>query len=294
MSWKSRTLIGAAAVAALVAGSAAPAFAAADPAVPADCGVNASAYSDAGVPTHYGYENGATSVTTTKELALTFKPTAWVNIGGSGDTTYPQVFKSGNFAISPDGTLNFVRTTGQQLSQRKWNYTITTTAASTGWTGVRGLTVGYPYLYALTANGLDRYTYSSDGAAPVAAGTVATTGFATVANLSYDREITLASGGSADVLLATDSSTGALIEITVPQDAPGSWTRTTLKSTGFANITSLNTGWCASGGRPLLGIESDGDAFVWWDPNSTDGSGADLRGGTTRVASKWKLTAFSQ
>lgn len=276
--------------------TAAPAaFAAADPAVPADCGVSTSAVGSDGRQYSYSYDAKVAKATGPFGRSIGFVPSTLQNRGAMGDVGW---FKSNDYAIDKaTSTLYDVETEGT-LTNGTWVYDVKTpTPLGTGWAPIRQLAFGYPYMYGLTdTGGLKRYSYSSPSPRPTSAGVVATSGWSGVRNLTYDRTVQLTSTRKADVLLATNTGSDALVEYTVPHDTPTSITRTVLKTGGWGSFTSISTGWCSShpNARVMLGIYGDGRAKVFYDVNGADGKGTDLYGGTVVVATGWTKKSYSQ
>ena len=276
-------------------GLAAPAQAApaaTDPSVPSTCGAGLNAVRSDGKPVWYQYADDTAS-SRIVGLNLGFVPPAMQNIGGAGDDT---TSISDYYVVRPDGALLDLHREGRLRPNGTWKYTQSTTVLVTsGWGGVRILGYGYPYLYAVSGDSLVRWkaTYAN-GYVPIEPVTVAATGFASVRTLSVGRVVDLGGGRQADALLTTLAS-GALVQLTVPYDTPTAMTSTTLKATGFGSYTSLGTGWCETGdGLAMLGITDKGKAYVYYDADATDGSGADIVGGSVMVAKGWKATAYSQ
>ncbi|MDP5226536.1 MULTISPECIES: hypothetical protein [Arthrobacter] len=299
-----RALTGAAATALLAGAAIAPAQAApasptaVEPAVPANCSVVAQGYTAQGIPTTYMYSNNAATAESIKGLKLPSQPQASAYIGAAGD---PAFWTNSFYSVAPGGSLGLIKNTANKGSNGKWSYAVTSTPLATGWGSVRGLVFAYPNLYALTADGLTRYDAQNYSAAPKNPVAVAASGWAGVRNLSYSRQTVIGQTSTgtpryADVLMATDAA-GALLEFTIPQDTPTAWTKNVLKPSGFANVTTLKAGYCDTTDParpvPVLAIDSSGNARVYYDRNSTDGSAADWTGGTVVVAKGWTARAFS-
>jgi len=288
--------LGVLAAAATTLTAAPAAFAAADPAVPADCSVSTTAYRADGTGLTYRYVNRtASAVPHPGGAKLGFRPNALQNRGAMGDTNFS---RSEDYAVDKaTSTLyNLVFTANRASTTSPWTYTFSKQAVGTGWAPLRTLALGYPYMYGITDTGaLKRYSLAS-GIKPVSAGILRSSGWAGVQNLTYDRTISLGGTRKADVLLATNTGSDALVEYTVPHDTPTSITRTVLKTGGWGSFTSISTGWCSShpNARVMLGIYADGRAKVFYDVNGADGKGTDLYGGTVVVATGWTEKSFSQ
>lgn len=165
------------------------------------------------------------------------------------------------------------------------------------WSGVRQISIGRDrdHLYALTNDDeLLRYRLSGkDGNTTVKLDATVGTGFGTVGTFEYAR-----TEDGADVFLATDADTGALLEYAVPVDDPTAYTSMVLQPEGWFSMQSVGrTASClnAESGRTydgIVGVDLDGRVRLWTDRDSADGSGADIvRRGVLK--GDWKPLAYS-
>lgn len=245
--------------------------------------IERSYYSEGGV--------GRTSTSTYSPEAIGFVPRALV---ARTDITTSTGFRIPHFfATSTDGYIYDVRV---DLRNGNDNTTTSTKLAKT-WGSVRTLNAqaGNGYLYGLNDNGgFYRYTYQNGKVgAPTSRATIGTSGWQGVKTLAY----TARGVSGADTFVATTTA-GQLVEYTIPHNNPAAWSRVTLKSSTWGNFSSLSTGTCfsrsgpASTGSVWLGIQPSGDAYLYYDKNQNDHSGADIVG-YGKVASGWTEKYYS-
>jgi hypothetical protein len=170
------------------------------------------------------------------------------------------------------------------------------------WEGVRQISIGRDrdHLYVLTnTDQLLQYRISGqDGSTTVKLAATVGTGFGTIGTLEYARTVTTGDGARSDVFLTTDADTGALVELTIPVDAPTTYSRTVLATEGWLEMRSAGrTASCinARSGRSydgIVGVDVDGQVLLWTDRDAKDGSGEDIvaRG---VLKSDWKPMAYS-
>jgi hypothetical protein len=170
------------------------------------------------------------------------------------------------------------------------------------WEGVRQISIGQDrnHLYVLTnTDQLLQYRLSGKGgSATVKLAATVGIGFGTIGTLEYARTVTDADGARADVFIATDAETGALVELTIPTDDPTAYSRTVLATEGWDEMRSVGrTASCinARSGRSydgIVGVDLDGQVLLWTDRDAEDGSGDDIvpRGVLKR---DWKPMAYS-
>lgn len=204
-------------------------------------------------------------------------------------TTVTDLESSGTafWAIREDGMLYRISVYEDDGGAR-----VIATRVAAGWGGIRVLAAGSPtgdsgvtYLYGLTVTGgLKRFVTSPDGQQLLSAKTIATTGWADVRTLSFDR--VRFTGPSAhpresDVMIATTNS-GYLAEFAFPRTAYQLWLRTNLRTSNWNDFATLTSGFCDADrpSRPIMAVRSDGTAYLYVDQNGNDGWGGDIGAGT--------------
>ena len=261
--------------------------------VPADCSVSTAAYRSDGQRLTYVYSGRTTSTKAYADDNLGWVPTAFQQIGASGDDTS---FRSVEYAARAGEDRLYKVTRQGELVDGAWS--ITSMSAShirIGFAGTRILASASPYLYHVAGTSLYRSTESYvDGvftlSRPVK---LAGTGWDTVNTLTYER-----SGGTGsaavDVLIGTKAN-GQLKEWRINRATPTTITSKVLREVGWAPFTSLSTGYCDAhpNGRPLLGITAAGAASVHFDALKTDGVGTDIKGGSLGSLG-WTAKAYGQ
>jgi hypothetical protein len=169
------------------------------------------------------------------------------------------------------------------------------------WAGARQISIGEDrdYLYALTnTDQLLRYRLTGkDGNTNAVLDQVVGVGFAAIGTWEYTRSFTDDAGARSDVFLATDADSGELLEFTIPQDDPTSYTRTVLQETGWTDLRSagrLASCLNPTSGRSydgIVGVDLEGTVRLWTDRDSRDGLGDDIVGrGVLKDA--WKPMAY--
>lgn len=261
--------------------------------VPADCSVFTAAYRSDGQRLSYGYSGGETSTRAYANDNLGWVPSAHQQIGGSGSDT---IFRSTEYAAHPtDGWLYKLSRQGE-LVDGAWQVTaMSADRLKNGFADTHILATASPYLYRVAGTSLYRYTetYVDDVFTLSSPVQLAGTGWDTVNTLTYER--TTGTGTAAvDVLIGTKAN-GQLKEWRINRATPTTITSKVLRGSGWAPFTSLSTGYCDAhpNGRPLLGITAAGAASVYFDANSTDGIGTDIKGGSLGSLG-WTAKAYGQ
>ncbi len=265
----------------LAVSTSSPAAAATAP--PGDCFLNFLGVNSAGAIVKRQYTNGSLSAHTYNPGRLGFVPRGMVGTGTGG----MDFIGEGYLANRSDGNLYGV---GVNAKTSYNDVVITKTSVNKTWGSIRSLTWGSALpngnglLYGLSdSNGFYRYQTSDTAPAPHTRATIGSSGWA-LNTIAYDRSgYVPGTSRKADIFVAT-STGGQLIEYTVPLDKPSEWSRKTLKAATWGNFKALKTGNCYStttgkkSGRILIGVHINGDAYLYFDKNATDGSGADITG----------------
>jgi hypothetical protein len=123
------------------------------------------------------------------------------------------------------------------------------------------------WTYAITPNGnLTRFSRLGDNAGHTWIGNprVVKTGMAKIKSMSF-MFTGIFGGVKKDILYATTGG-GALLQIQIPWNTPGKPKITTLKSTGFAAVTSLSLSVCDQAGRyaSIIAVERGNNRARWW------------------------------
>ncbi|MFF0339833.1 hypothetical protein [Kribbella sp. NPDC004875] len=278
--------------AAAITGTARPATAAVGD-VPADCSVYTTAYRTDGQRLSYGYDGGETSTTEYFGDTLPWVPSAYQQLGASGDDT---TIRTTEIAAHPtNGWLFKVSRELYKAEDGVWMIrTMSASQLIDGFAGTRILATGSPYLFRVTGTTLYRYKEKYvDGVFTYSAPTkLATVGWSSVNTLVH--EGTRGTGSNtADVLIGTKTN-GELREWTINR-ATGKITGKTLRSSGWASFTSLSTGFCEDhpNGRPLLAITADGRASAHFDADKSDGVATDMKGASLGSLG-WTAKAYGQ
>lgn len=243
------------------------------------------------------YDSGKITSNTLNPGRLGFVPRGMVGTGAGG----MDFIGEGYLANSPDGNIYQV---GVSAKTSYNDVVITKTSVNKTWAGIRslswgsGLPNGNGLLYGLTdTNGFYRYQTSADSLAPHTRATIGTSGW-TLNTITYDRTgVVPGTTRKADIFVAT-SAGGQLIEYTIPIDNPSQWSRKTLKAATWGNFKALRTGNCYNpttgkqAGRIMIGVHKNGEAYLYFDKNPTDGSGADIVG-YGKIASGWTEKVYS-
>lgn len=228
-------------------------------------------------------EDGRLRTQVQEKTAVPFSPRSmiFVYLTGTEPTDWHYL------ATAPDGTLQHVRsrqTRGEDAME--WE-SLPPQLAGTGWNATRRLVAPSadeptPFIYALTATGLNRYrlAITASGEPRVRnAGAVARTGMGGVRALAWVRSTT--GPGSADVLIAAAGN--RLVEYTIPHADPSALGIRVLRDRGWGAIAHLATGRCFIGERetddlPFLGATTGGEIHAYLDTDPTNHHGADIRG----------------
>lgn len=267
-------------VAALAAGllAAAPAEAARVSGVPLDCSGYARGVDASGNLTTFRYENGATSWTGLSPDSYGFQPIALAAIGQAGDDTS---FFSNDFAVKKDGSVHDVYR--RAVKQSNGTFKIVERRqprVATGWESTRAIANTGSHLYRLTNQGLYRYkiTYSQTSRSYRlgARQTIKSSGLSGYKTLASARQ------SSTHVVLRSTTGLGRLSEIVIPLSKITSPTFRVVRSSGFANVTSLGFGFCSSStrskARTIVTATKAGAIRVHYEP-TFDANGADITGG---------------
>ncbi|MGC4937564.1 hypothetical protein [Kribbella sp. DT2] len=271
-----------AAAAAGLAGTAQPASAALGD-VPADCSVFATAYRSDGQRLSYKYGDRKTSTAAIDGDRLGWVPTA---LAGGAESGSDDNYMSQNLVTHPtDGYLYLLTRWVKVVDGVEMVVQQSTKRLAPGFAGTRLLTSGrFPYYYRIAGNSLYRFkvVYTADKPPTISTPEkLPGDDWDTVTTLLERR-----TGGTPEapihVLLGTKTN-GQLVEYQIDEASPATITSKVLSPSGWETFTSLSTsGFCAThpDGDPLLGITAEGSASVYFDANSTDGDGADIKGGT--------------
>lgn len=266
-----------------------------EPAVPTQCGVGMLGAGKKG-PFWVSYENGRVSVEQYTESRWPWIPVAMQNYGGLGGEDYA----AGSYrAVAPNGSLYNVEREMFRQPNGSWTSTATFTVLQSGWRDTVDLVQAYPFLYQQTATGLVRHEahhVEGQGYPLGAAETVPGTWNDLVDMVHVGS--TAINGSTTDnaAVFYAVRKDGSLDKVVIG-NAPGSVPIvTTLKTTGFGAVTELARSWCSAdpNGLVLLGVTARGEAYVWYDKDITNSSGADLTGGSRPVAKGWKDTLYGQ
>ncbi|WP_328996193.1 hypothetical protein OG394_16220 [Kribbella sp. NBC_01245] len=259
--------------------------------VPADCSVYTTAYRSDGQRLTYSYSARKTGTQAISGDKLGWVPSAVVTFLESGGADSRAA--SSLVAHPTDGNVYLLKRVVTR-TDGVWKVTEhKLTRVKSGFAGTRHLEMAWPYVYRVAGTSLYRYKFAfSDGqptmSAPVKLSGV---GWDTVRTLAYQR--TAGTGSTAvDVLLGTKAN-GELKEWRINYATPARITPKVLRTSGWASLASLNTGWCDShpNGRPLLGITAAGRASIHFDANKTDGVGTDIKGGSLGLVG-WTAEAY--
>ncbi|MGW1343435.1 tachylectin-related carbohydrate-binding protein [Kribbella sp. NPDC002412] len=261
--------------------------------VPADCSVSTAAYRSDGQRLTYVYSGGTTSTRQYANDTLGWVPTAYQQLGASGDDT---VFRTTEYAARAGSDRLFKVTREGHLIDGSWRIMeMTASHIGVGYAGARILVSASPYLYHVAGTSLYRSTESYvDGVLTLSTPVkLAGKGWDAVNTLVYER-----SGGTGaaavDVLIGTKAN-GELKEWRINRATPTTISSKVLRSSGWGSFTSLSTGYCTAhpNGRPLLGITATGRASVHFDAKKTDGVGTDIKGGSLGSLG-WTAKAYGQ
>lgn len=217
---------------------------------------------------------------------LGYQPKAFTWAGESGDVANGTRI---HFAVSPAGRLQLVTVN----TDREGGYRTTMTAKTIG----RGFS---PVAIAASADLVDeapgtlytadrkgmlrKYTYSE--ARGLSKGVIVARGLGRVGDLEIRRTVDAKDprGGyrsTADVLMATDTRTGALREITVPyvmKRGAGRVTVSVLAKSGFGSYRNVVPMTCSGkNSGAVVGFDGRGRGTVYLDRNVGDGRTGDLK-----------------
>jgi hypothetical protein len=257
-----------------------------------------------GVPTTLRYEDGQSSSERRGPDDLGYQPRdiAHPHYTTTGRTGAPRTrVRSYWFTLSGQQLREVTEVDRRDVQGQLVSAKYDTRIVRKHWSKVRQISIGKDrdYLFVLTNTGeLLRYKLTGrDGNASVRFDTSVGAGFATVATFEYSRTISVL-GARLDVFLATDADSGELLEYTIPETSPTTYTRTVLASGDWYDLRSASrTASClnpASGNTydGIVAVDVAGAVHLWTDRDGSDGLGTDIvdRG---VIKSRWKPMPYS-
>jgi hypothetical protein len=259
-----------------------------------------------GVPTTFTYDDGRATSESRGPDDLGYQPrdVAYPHDvdGGADRSGRPTPVTSHWFTLSGDQLREVTEVDQRDARGLLIAAEYRTRVVRRNWEGVRQISIGRDrdHLYVLTnTDQLLQYRLSGkDGRTTVKLAATVGTGFGTIGTLEYARTVSDGAGSRSDVFLTTDADTGALVELTIPVDAPTAYSRTVLATEGWLEMRSVGrTASCinARSGRSydgIVGVDLDGQVLLWTDRDAKDGSGEDIvpRG---VLKGDWKPMAYS-
>jgi hypothetical protein len=258
-----------------------------------------------GVPTTFTYDDGRSASVNRGPDDLGYQPrdVAYPHDvdGGRDRSSRPTSVTSHWFTLSGDQLREVTEVDRRDARGLLVAAEYRTRVVRRHWEGVRQISIGRDrdHLYVLTnTDQLLQYRLSGqEGSTTVKLAATVGTGFGSVGTLEYARTVT-DDGARSDVFLTTDADTGALVELSIPVDAPTAYSRAVLATEGWIDMRSVGrTASCinARSGRSydgIVGVDVDGRVLLWTDRDAKDGSGEDIvpRG---VLKDDWKPMAYS-